>query len=540
MTEPDRKRVVPSAPRLAPDEIAARAFPSKVRGYAETEVRSYLERVAEDVAAARAREEELVAEIASLEEQLRAPRSLTEKELLDGLGEETARLLRSAHDAGDELRRKATEESEAILEAARTEATRLVSEAEAQAESVTREAAARAHETTAAAESRAAEVSSRALTDAEQVLEQVKTQGREMLEEAKAARARVLADLVRRRAAFQAQVDELRAGRDHLLDAYRTVRRTLAEATDALEGAEARAAAELPAHAGNPDVGAEVAAEVAALERGDDAGAAGLADVDSLFARLRAGAGDDADGAPEPEPTVPPAPPAAVAPPPGPEATAAWRAQCTTAVESLRGPLLKRTKRTIQDEQNALLDAVRRHRGRPAASVVLPAPDAAIGAWAEVLGEAVGAAYSRGREAAGGRAADADDGLVRAVAERVVGPLRQRIAEAIDGAEAADAGGLAERIGARYREWRGGALEDVLTDGLIAAWSQGVADATPGDGVLWWIPAAEGCCTDCADDALQPVAKGTPFPTGHVGPPAHPGCRCVLGPAAALSATPST
>ncbi|MFM8971799.1 MAG: DivIVA domain-containing protein, partial [Actinomycetota bacterium] len=42
MTEPDRKRVVPSAPRLSPDEIAARAFPSKVRGYAEPEVRTFL------------------------------------------------------------------------------------------------------------------------------------------------------------------------------------------------------------------------------------------------------------------------------------------------------------------------------------------------------------------------------------------------------------------------------------------------------------------------------------------------------------------
>jgi len=540
MTEPDRKRVVPSAPRLAPDEIATRSFPSKVRGYAETEVRSFLERVAEDVSATRTREEELLAEIGSLEEQLRAPRSLTEKELLDGLGEETARLLRSAHDAGDELRRKAAEEADATLEAARAEATRLVNEAEVRAEEVTREADARALETTGAAESRAAEVSARALADGEQVLEQVKIQGREMLEEAKAARARVLADLVRRRAALQAQVDELRTGREHLLEAYRTVRRTLAEATDALEGAEARAAAELPSHAGNPDVGAEVAAEVAALERDEVAGSSGLADVDSLFARLRADAGDEPD-APPGESTPSPVPsPADATPPPGPEAVAAWRAGCTAAVESVRGPLLKRTKRTIQDEQNALLDAVRRHRGRPAASVVLPESDAAVAAWAEVLGEAVATAYSCGREAAGGRAVDVDDGFVRAVAERVVGPLRQRIAEAIDGAEAADAGGLAERIGARYREWRGGALEAALTDGLVSAWSQGVADATPTDGVLWWIPAAEGCCTDCADDALQPVVKGTAFPTGHSGPPAHPGCRCVLGPAAALSPTPST
>ena len=101
--------------------------------------------------------------------------------------------------------------------------------------------------------------------------------------------------------------------------------------------------------------------------------------------------------------------------------------------------------------------------------------------------------------------------------------------------ESGDAGGLAERIGARYREWRSGALEEVLTDGLTAAWSHGVYDAVPAAGVLWWVPAAEGRCPDCEDDGLQAVRKGAAFPTGHTEPPAHPGCRCVLAPADALS-----
>ena len=332
-----------------------------------------------------------------------------------------------------------------------------------------------------------------------------------------------------------------RSGRDHLLEAYQVVRRTLTEATDAFEGAEARAAAELPAHAANPDVGAEVAAEVAALERGDagDSGA-GLADVDSLFARLRADSGAaevPADG--REVDAVAPDPLASVAPP-ADEAVAAWRARCADAIDPVRGPLLKRTKRTVQDEQNTLLDAVRRHRGRPAAAAVLPAPEVTAQAWTAALADSVAVAYGRGRVAAGGREGAPDDDVLAAVVEVVVGPLRQRIAEAIDGAEAADAGGLAERIGARYREWRGGALEEALTDGLTLAWSRGVHDATPTDGILWWVPAADGCCPDCADDALQPVRKGAAFPTGHGGPPAHPGCRCVLGPAATLSPAAST
>ena len=92
-------------------------------------------------------------------------------------------------------------------------------------------------------------------------------------------------------------------------------------------------------------------------------------------------------------------------------AAAAWRARCTDTVEGLRGPLLKRTKRTIQDEQNALLDAVRRHRGRPAAETVLPEAEAAVDAWVAVLAEAVGSAYAGGIAAAGGRAAPVDDAV---------------------------------------------------------------------------------------------------------------------------------
>src|SRR5262249_16266585 len=157
-------------------------------------------------------------------------------------------------------------------------------------------------------------------------VENARTQGREMLEEAKAARERVLVDLVRRRALLNSQIEALRNGRDHLLDAYRTVKRTFLDATEALVQVETRAAVERAAPSEQPtDLEAELAAEIEKLdgaapsptqtvvtETGDGAvlesvsmiAVAGptasdrevssaLDDVDSLFARLRAGRGDD-------------------------------------------------------------------------------------------------------------------------------------------------------------------------------------------------------------------------------------------------------
>ena len=69
---------------------------------------------------------------------------------------------------------------------------------------------------------------------------------------------------------------------------------------------------------------------------------------------------DRADRAPGPSPDA--AAPEATEPASGADA---WRARHGAAVDPLVSPLVKRAKRAAQDDQNALLDAVRRHKGRP-------------------------------------------------------------------------------------------------------------------------------------------------------------------------------
>ena len=74
MTDFDRRqRLITSTPHLTVEEIATRSFSKGVRGYAESEVRSFLKRVAEELANAQERERELSVAVDSLEEQLHLP-----------------------------------------------------------------------------------------------------------------------------------------------------------------------------------------------------------------------------------------------------------------------------------------------------------------------------------------------------------------------------------------------------------------------------------------------------------------------------------
>src|SRR5262245_54439982 len=193
MHENDRRqRVISSTPQLSPEEVATRSFGTKVRGYAEAEVRGFLKRVAEQLAHARDRQEELESTLDALEEQLRAPRPLSEQELLDALGEETARLLRSAREASDDIRTKAEERAARLVEEAQDAADHLRAEAEEVLAARTAQADARSAEVLAEAEGHAQRLRELATIEAENAIESAREQGRHMLDDAKAARERVL------------------------------------------------------------------------------------------------------------------------------------------------------------------------------------------------------------------------------------------------------------------------------------------------------------------------------------------------------------
>ena len=281
----------------------------------------------------------------------------------------------------------------------------------------------------------------------------------------------------------------------------------------------------------------------------------GQADVDAVFARLRSARerrtppppADTEAAAPAPAAVLTEEPPATdvavdepevsapapdVFPQPDPE-IAALLAQRDAVLEPEAQDLVRRCKRAIQDEQNEVLDRLRRGRGRTEVAQLLLPSSVQVTTWSDVIEPNVDQVYGAGIESiTGGETRRAPRRLVSGLAEAMITPLRDRLTSSLESAMTLDleerVPELTARIGARYREWRAQELEARVVDVLAAAYTRGVFDAAPEDVVLRWIPAEVGRCPDADDNALEPTRRGEAFPTGQEFPPAHPGCRCLL------------
>ncbi|MGZ4681878.1 MAG: DivIVA domain-containing protein [Acidimicrobiales bacterium] len=203
--------------------------------------------------------------------------------------------------------------------------------------------------------------------------------------------------------------------------------------------------------------------------------------------------------------------------------------------------LSRRIKRELSDEQNELLDTVRRQKGKPSAAQALPEADehrsryataalpslvsaAAIGAdliagLTDEVASRSGAPKTRGGDLAAELAADLVEGL------------RDRIERCF--AEAAgDDEELAERLRACYREWKGQRVDELAARYAVAACNRGLLDSlAEGTLVHWVVDDGDTPSPDCDDNSLAgDVRKGDKFPTGHIAPPISLTCRCIVLP----------
>jgi DivIVA domain-containing protein len=553
--------------RLTPESVAERTFTQVKRGYAESEVRAFLRMVSDDLLALRNRDRELTARLQELEDRLARPAAPpSDQDLIAALGEETARVLGQARQSAIELRTKAEEHARKVVREAQESARELRLSTQQAVETKTREAE-----------------------------EAARNRAREIVNDARQMRERVLTDLSERRTELERQINELRANRGRFAELYQVVERALAQvqrtiadeppvpsspAPAAAPGGDADAADE---HDDQPSHDAPPAADAPpepAVPPASDA-TEEPRDVGALFERLRSGSapepGDVAAAAPALDPDTDPrmdgsdveVPGAAAddgAPSPEDDGEPteaeepvgsvdtdvvsvdeivlddesldpddAARAARDDALGPISEELAHRAKRALQDEQNDMLDGLRRQRGKIDAGKVLPAADGQLSRWADVLGPSVDRAYAAGTAvtAPGGEPVGAVPApLLSELAGMVVTPLRGRLEtslSSIDAKSPADVEiAIAQRVGARYREWRSQGLEDALGDALAVAYTQGAYDAAPDGARLRWIPARVGKCPDCDDNALEPTTKGDEFPTGQLYPPAHPGCRCLV------------
>ncbi|MDP8988129.1 MAG: DivIVA domain-containing protein [Actinomycetota bacterium] len=268
-------------------------------------------------------------------------------------------------------------------------------------------------------------------------------------------------------------------------------------------------------------------------------------DVDSLFARIRA----DREAAvaraeavlsePVPEAAVEPSAASAevapdrpvrasdAAPPADDEHLLQER---DAQMEPLERVLLRSLKRALADEQNEVLDTLRRHPGPATLADLLPAPGDHVARYLAVVGADLEAAAIQGARGAGGGEAPSIDDLAGALAGEVADDLRARLERAIDAADG-DEAPVQEAISSAYREWKTSWAEPLVRHHLAAAHARGRFAAVPAVALRWVVDDDEGACPDCDDNALAgPTPKGQPFPTGQQHPPAHVGCRCMVVP----------
>lgn len=276
--------------------------------------------------------------------------------------------------------------------------------------------------------------------------------------------------------------------------------------------------------------------------------------VDEIFARIRAQQASvppsppaEAPGATE-QPaydeaaTEASAEPAREPAPPRPEADVQRRRD--DALDPLVDEVVRGVKRVVRDEQNRVLESVRRHKGVPSADDVLPTvaeqDDAFAAATADYLNEAcaLGESVARGLGVSGGINGDGARRRARArelassLARELMDPLRGKLGDALrDAAASDDESQVGERIRARYRDWKGPRIDAACRDALSGAFARGLYDAVPEGIPLKWVTTGASPCPDCADNVLEHTPRGRRFPTGHATPPAHPGCHCFVVPA---------
>lgn len=269
---------------------------------------------------------------------------------------------------------------------------------------------------------------------------------------------------------------------------------------------------------------------------GGDEGDTDSSPASDVFARLRAeqepvavDEAAEADAEPDPEVAEDAGEPDVAVEEAEPEplddpGAAPFRAR-DAALLSIDKELSRRLKRALADEQNEVLDLLRRAKPK-GVDDLLPVADDHAARWADTAAAALAEAAAAGAE---GATPTSTVDLADELARHLTAPLRDRI----DRSFAASDGNLddvADRVRALYREWKGQRLSETSRHFLAAAYARGAFDAVPPSGQVQWILDPSGApCPDCDDNVLAgAVPKGDEFPTGHACAPAHPGCRCLV------------
>ncbi len=580
----------------SPASVAEAKFSTVRRGYDQDEVRELLQGVAAELGRLRDREVHLERELRTAQS-----RAVDGTDLLDDetvarlLGEETLHVLQTARESASQIKIRAEEGAARIFREATEDANRTREQAEIDASRRRTDAAADAEGEVSLAKQQGREMVNEARAYRERVLSELTRRrelARQQIEQLILGRDRLLQVFERARLVAVDVVAELTplGEPDEYVDLSPTTgpvpmmvparsltsasdRATVetpetsdtADTADDAEGADdvdtsdtepdgadadAEPAPETDEESGDgsvddgavdaesdPDqVGTPDASEPTTVENTEESSANVVAlfpgkaeaeahpDTGALFAKLRAGTTDasvDADA--------------------GGTAESIFDRR-DAALVPLIVAAARKLKRVLADEQNDVLDALRKKPAVTDLTAILPSDSDHTKRYADAIGDdllaaaVAGAGTTGDASPAGLRSSIAKSTALEpvraAIASDLVGPLRDRLGRSVaDGA--GDNDDITKRVRAVYREWKTQHIDDQLDDVFRLAYGAGaLAAATPGTRLCWAVDPHGPACPDAEDNALAgPVEAGDAYPTGHTMAPAHAGCRCLLVPA---------
>lgn len=496
---------------LIPDDIAQRRFLVALRGYDRDEVSTFLQEVAGEVRGLRARIAELQAELARATEAA-APDGVDPRAAFQALGQETTRVLVAAEEAAQEIEARAA----------------------------------------AAAQDRE---------------DEAHREARETVDRANRQAARTIAEAERRRDAIAAEIAALREERDRFVEGLRASVASIGGVVGGLGQPSGPADAPAPSADGDvapADVTQDESADVlVAPEPEAPTPAPDTQPVVFDDARPDVPAVDDApadtavqDEATTDSPVVEDTTAEVEGTGPDVEDTGPEQVAAGPSVESrrdqrlgdVRTAMTRQCKRGLQEIQNEVLASIRDHGRRASLDDLLPTEaelDELGSQGADHLAVAYdGALADAAAEVDGQPPAELVDGArvqaaaatFRAVlAHEVTSALRATLRAGLEAEEPEPQ--LSERVGEVFRDLRGPVVETAVDEHLQRTYGHGLLDAWEQLGVqgIRWQAHDEPRCPEgrCRTNAAEGVvALGEDFPSGDRVPPAHPGCTCVVVPAA--------
>ena len=545
-------RQIFSSTRHNASDLSRSTFATVRKGFDPAEVRRYLESVGREMAALESKIRELQDQLAEAN-RLAANPVIDESMLTAALGNQSAIILRTAHEEAGRVTAEAQQRATAVFAQAQERAAAFTVEAQERAISIVTEAETSAVAIDQEARAAASRLVESAKANSETLVDRAREQGRAIVEQAQEARRSILNDLAVKRKALTLQIDQLRAARDFLSTAVGSVRESVDQVMGGLMSSDegARAAAIEALRMQRPSIEPshdELVADVPLREvpeptlispeditptpitvtapRDEPTSDTPAIDrqtadaVEEIFAKLRQ--------ATKAEAPAPAAPASATKRRPReakPTTTMAVAAR-DEAMESALGTLVRRIKRTLQDDQNITLELTRSlsdvsdeqledERQQRARYV-----DAARDAIAEAV-EAGSAHATRAFGVTGSTPRPSDD-MATDLALTIVLALRKKIVSG-------STGDPADRVNAAFREWRGAKVERVCTDAIRRAFHHGLVTAAAGREMTFVVAPDDAPCDACRRDAAAgAIAAGSTFPSGHLFPPLHAGCACTI------------